>query len=110
MKKIKGIGAILSLLIFAGCANAYPEVPTQFINSVQGIGGMQVHDMQLINQNRFRHTEYNDYKDMQEQKDAKNKEFEVKEPAMKRIFERRQNTDIQFVEENGQIKIQGVGE
>lgn len=109
MRKMKILFTVMSLTVFAGAVYAFPDITPQMINSVQGIGGMQVHDLQLINQNKFRHTEYNDYKDMQEQKDKKNEEYEVQEPAMKRIFERRQTTDIQFVEENGEIKIQGVG-
>lgn len=100
---------IISFFILsAGAALAYGEVPAGFVNQVNGMGAMNVHDMQYIKDHEFRYREYNDYKDMQEQKDEKNKQYEVTEPAMKRIFNRRQNTDIQFVEKDGEIRIQGV--
>ena len=109
MKKI--VLGIISLSFLSTSAMAFEAggaVPAGLINQINGVGSMGVHDMQYIRDNQFRYREYNDYKDMQEQKDAKNKEFEITEPAMKRIFNRQQKTDIQVVEENGEIKIQGV--
>ena len=64
--------------------------------------------MQMIKDMKFRYQEYNDFKDMKEQKDAKNKEFQLTEPAMKRIYNQQPRQNVQFVEEDGQLKIQSI--
>ena len=53
---------------------------------------IQVHDMQMINQQRFRIEEINDYNDV---------ETEKARPLVKKLFHKKK-----FVEENGQIKIE----
>ncbi len=111
MKKIKYSIFLLALL---NCTSvlANPGIEAggmmNLINSPMGIGGNQIHDMKMIDDMKFRYQEYNDYKDMQEQKDAKNKEFELTEPAMKRIYNQQPKQNVQFVEQNGQIKIQSL--
>ena len=111
MKKIK---YSIFLLAFLNCTSvlANPGIEAggmmNLINSPMGIGGNQIHDMKMIDDMKFRYQEYNDYKDMQEQKDAKNKEFELTEPAMKRIYNQQPKQNVQFVEQNGQIKIQSL--
>ena len=79
------------------------------INSPMGIGGNQIHDMKMIDDMKFRYREYNDYKDVQENKDAKKaEEFKLTEPAMQRIYNNQPKQNVQFVEQNGQIKIQSL--
>lgn len=111
MKKIKY--AILLSSIFSGLsALANPGMDAggmmNLINSPMGVGGNQIHDMKMIDDMKFRYQEYNDYKDIQEQKDAKNKKFELTEPAMQRIYNQQPKQNVQFVEQNGQIKIQSI--
>lgn len=111
MKKIKYI--ILTFAITAGTSafafDGGANIPVMnMINGPMGVGGSQVHDMQMIKDTKFRYQEYNDYKDLKEQKEAKNKEFELTEPAMKRIYNQKPKQNVQFVEQNGQIKIQSL--
>lgn len=111
MKKIK-YAILLSTIIIGTSAFANPGMEAggmmNLINSPMGIGGSQIHDMKMIDDMKFRYQEYNDYKEIQEQKDAKNKEFELTEPAMQRIYNQRPQQNVQFVEQNGQIKIQSI--
>lgn len=78
-----------------------------FSPSVLAFGGrldastIQVHDMQMINQQKFRIEEYNDYKEMQEEKERYNREHTPAKPLVNRLF----NKQSDFVEENGEIKI-----
>lgn len=109
MKNLSSL--ILTMTIFAGAAFAYPALPPAAINDIQGLQGINTHDMQLIRQQRFRHEEINEVKDLKEQKDKKNKELQeqeiqVSDPAVKRLFHRQKAKDINFVEENGKIKIE----
>ena len=63
---------------------------------------IQVHDMQMINQQRFRIEEINDYNDVETEKARYQKKNEVNsEPLVKKLFHKKK-----FVEENGQIKIE----
>ena len=75
-------------------------------NPAMGAGATSVHDLQMINDMKFRYQEYNDYKDLKEQKNNKNKEFQLTEPAMKKIYNQKPKQNVQFIEENGKIKIQ----
>jgi|GEM_PF-1516224 hypothetical protein len=65
---------------------------------------IQVHDMQMINQQRFRMEELNDYNDVETEKARFEKRTAPKEPFIKKLFHKKK-----FVEENGQIKIQNDG-
>lgn len=70
-------------------------------------GSFNTHDMQSIREQQFRYQEFNDYKDLQEQKiKHQREEQEVKhsqQPMMEKVLNRRTNS--QFVEDEGQIKI-----
>ena len=63
---------------------------------------IQVHDMQMINQQRFRIEEINDYNDVDTEKARYQKRNEANsEPLIKKLFHKKK-----FTEENGQIKIE----
>ena len=98
----------LSAIIFTGCiVSANPMLPPQIMTEVQSFQGQTVHDMNYIRQQRFKQEEYDEMKDLNEQKAKKNKELENQEPAIKKIFGKkpaRQN--VKFKEENGEIKIE----
>lgn len=113
MKKIK-YAILLSTIIIGSSAFANPGMEAggmmNLINSPMGIGGSQIHDMKMIDDMKFRYREYNDYKDVQENKQEKAaKEFKLTEPAMQKIYNSRpQQQNVQFVEQNGEIKIQSI--
>ena len=63
---------------------------------------IQVHDIQMINQQRFRMEELNDYNDVQTEKERYRKRTEPSsEPLVKKLFSKKK-----FVEQDGQIKIE----
>lgn len=63
---------------------------------------IQVHDMQMINQQRFRIEEINDYNDVDTEKARYQKRNGANsEPLIKKLFHKKK-----FTEENGQIKIE----
>ena len=66
---------------------------------------IQVHDMQMINQQRFRQEVLNDYNDVQTEKERFKKKTAPEEPLINKLFNKKK-----FVEENGEIKIQSDDE
>ncbi|CCY62924.1 unknown [Clostridium sp. CAG:967] len=63
---------------------------------------IQVHDMQYIKDQKFRYQEYNDFKEVQEEKDKYNEKHTPTKPLIQKIF----NKKSKFVEDNGEIKIE----
>lgn len=61
---------------------------------------IQVHDMQMINQQRFRIEEINDYNDVETEKARFQKKNTPSEPLIKRLFHKKH-----FVEQDGKILI-----
>ena len=108
----------LALLIIAygictGAAGAYPELPPSAVNDIQGLQGIHHHDMQLMQQQIFRKQEIDETQDIQAQKEKKKRELEnadirSDDPALKKILEKRKTKDVNFVEENGEIKIENT--
>ena len=63
---------------------------------------IQVHDMQMINDQRFRMEEINDYNDVQTEKERYRKRNESpQQPFINKLFGKKK-----FVDDNGQIKIE----
>lgn len=109
MKKIQL--TIVAGIILAGSSafSAGMDVPVMnMINGSMGVGGSQVHDMKMINDMKFRYNEYNDYKEVKQIKEEKNKKFELTEPAMQRIYNSQPKENVQFVEQDGQLKIRSI--
>jgi len=107
---MKNFVILLTLILTGSSAFAIgADIPTNMINGAMGVGlGTQIHDMQMINDLKFRYNEYNDYKEVKEQKEAKNKQFELTEPAMKRIYNSKPKENVEFVEQDGQLKIRSI--
>ncbi len=107
MKKV----LILSFAVLLGCTAATaapaPAFNPSIINDIQTFQGINTHDMNSIRQQRFRYEEINDAKDLNEEKERINNRNRdvVKEGPM--IFQAKPQKDINFVEENGEIKIEG---
>lgn len=59
---------------------------------------IQVHDMQMINQQRFRMEEINDYNEVKQEKER----YKKKQPMPEKII----NKKTKFVEEDGKVKIE----
>lgn len=89
---MKKLFATISILLVSLPALAYPPSPAEII---------MVHDMQMINQQRFRMEELNDYNDVQTEKARYQKRTEPTETLFNKLFNKKK-----FVEENGQIKIE----
>lgn len=69
----------------------------------------QVHDMQMINQQRFRMEQLNDFNDVKQEKERyqkKNPSFEQPKPNINTYIVAPQS---QFVDDGGQIKIKYYG-
>ncbi len=107
----------LSILILSGSAvfafdGGMPNMGGIQTMGAMGAGATQVHDLQMIKDMQFRHQEYNDFKDLKEQKEARLKkeqqEFNLTEPAMKRIYNQQPKQNVQFVEDGGHVRIQSV--
>ncbi len=62
---------------------------------------IQVHDMQMINQQRFRMEVLNDYNDVETEKARYQKRNAPREPLINKLFNKKK-----FVEKDGQIKIE----
>ncbi len=109
MKKV----LLLSSIVFLGAltAGAEPMLPPQVMGEIHSFQGQTVHDMNYIRQQRFKQEEIDEMKDLTEQKEAKNRELEAQEPAIKRIFGKKPaQQNVQFTEENGEIKIKSSDE
>lgn len=104
MKKI----LLLSVLLLI------PQCAKAFSGDVAPADVLQVHDMQMLNEQRFRMEEYNDYKDMQEEKTRfwkKNKSAKEQVQEITNQVQKRQeqvaapSKRSEFIKENGQLKI-----
>ena len=89
---MKKLFTTISILLVSLPALAYPPSPAEVI---------MVHDMQMINQQRFRMEELNDYNDVQTEKARYQKRTEPTETLFNKLFNKKK-----LVEENGQIKIE----
>lgn len=66
---------------------------------------MQVHDMEMLKQQRFRMQELNYYNDVQEEKTRYQKRNEQPKTVMEKLFSKKSK----FIEDNGEVKIQYEG-
>lgn len=85
------------VFLFFIMSPAYSVVPDAAI--------IQVHDMQMINQQRFRYEELNDYNDVQTEKERYKKRTEPEQPFVQKIINK-DSKKSKFVDDNGQIKIE----
>lgn len=106
---MKKILLISSIMLIGSVSNANPMMPPQVMTEIHSFQGQTVHDMNYIRQQKFKQEEYDEMKDLNEQKAKKNKELEEQEPAIKKIFGRKPiNQNVQFKKENGEIKIESI--
>ena len=88
----------------AGMSNATLMNP-----SMGNIGVTPAHDMQMIKDLKLRYEIYNDVKQDKEERIRQLDEPQITEPTMRKILNRHTSQqDVQFVEENGKIKIQSL--
>ncbi len=110
MKKI--YSGIFTLMAAALSLTAFSNQPATADSTLISFGSTgQTHEFRMIDDLKFRYEEYNDYKEMEEnKKEHEQKEFKLTEPAMQRIYEGKQqpSQNVQFVEQDGQIKIQSI--
>ena len=105
MKKFLLFGLILAALPLS--ANAID-------GDIAGASGIQVHDMDMLREQYFRREEYNDFKEMKEEKARfwnRNKSAQEQINELKQEIKQEQqkvaapSKRSEFVEENGQLKI-----
>lgn len=102
--------ATLTILLTAGLASAIGFDVPPTIQMGNEIGNMQNtnNQMRLIEQQRFRKDEYNDYKEdnIQEVKAKKAREYKQYQGVNEKIYTPNQNMD--FVNENGRIILKSI--
>ncbi len=90
-------------------AFAFSTIPAfaidPIIPEIGGLGAMQGHDMQSMQDQYFRMRELNDMKEVSEEKQRFEKENSVQDSNQPIIQKMINNTNSEFVEENGHIKI-----
>ncbi|MEE3349147.1 MAG: hypothetical protein VZR09_03825 [Candidatus Gastranaerophilaceae bacterium] len=111
MKKI----AILSVILTFGLGAYAMDIPPSVGQLINDVGNMQNTESQLklLQEDRFRKEEYNEFKDMKQVKEARNKKIQL-EQNYREIQNQQQsqingyNQDINFVKENGRIILKRV--
>ncbi len=105
MKKI----LILSILLMGSTALAI-DVSMPVGTMLNDLGGMQNTNSQLklMEQQNFRRQEYNEFDDMKQVKEERNKKLEYEKKLEERAQTPVQQPNVDFVNDNGQIKIQKV--
>ncbi len=110
MKKIN-VALILTTLILGNSVMANSAIDTDSMLNLISFSSNQTHEFRMIDDLKFRYEEYNDYKDVEENKAKQaQEEFKLTEPAMQKIYNSRPqpSQNVQFVEQDGQIKIQSI--
>lgn len=108
MKKL-----LLLTAVFLGgsIALAFPSggITPSMVNDVQSFQGGFNHDMNSINQQRFRYEEVNDYKDLKEEKQRiENKtDTNVMDDSRTHKTIIKPPKNVRFIQENGEIRIEG---
>jgi len=73
------------------------------------VGGLQSPDsqMRLMEQQRFRQEEYNEFKDMKQQKEERNKKLNLQEKfdRQNQVKPVSQPQEVNLIRENGQLKL-----
>lgn len=98
---------ILSCLIFGSAmsAKAIDVVMPPIVNGLQNTDSQ----MRLIEQQRFRQEEYNEFKDMKQQKEERNKEIDLEEKFNEQQKQTQKYTpEVNLIRENGQLKLKPV--
>lgn len=98
---------VLSSLMLGVSAGAYAAD----IVLPPSVGGLQSpqSQMQLIEQQRFRQEEYDEFKDMKQQKEAKNQKLNLEESFKEQQTQSPQYTpDVNLIEKNGQLILSPV--
>ncbi len=111
MKKI----VILSMVIGLGLSANAMDYSAPIGGLINDVGGMQNTDAQLklLEQDYFRKHEYNEFQDMKEVKDARNKKIMLEQDYnnVQREQQYRSNfyhQDVDFVRENGKLMIKRI--
>ena len=108
MKKILFIALCTSIGLGAMSADIAGPLPSGFGSAYTDISGMQSPESQLrlLEQQKFRHEEYNEFDDMKQVKEARNKKIELEQQYQQTTNKRPAYTNtnnINFVNENGKI-------
>lgn len=100
---------VMALLIGLGLSASANDIPMPIGNLLNDVGTMQNTDAQLklMEEQRFRQEEYNEFQDMKKVKEARNKRLEL-EQQMPQQRPAAYNSDVEFVRENGKLILRSV--
>ena len=108
MKKIITISIlILTGTISASAANLKPLLISSTFTDFAGLQN-PTNQFNLMEQQRFRQEEYNEFKDMKQQKEARNEKIRLQNAPKQETTLPAPNQNVNFINENGQIKIMPV--
>ncbi len=101
MKKI-----FLTAMLLCGITVSTNAAGVELPPSIGGIQGTEF-QMKLMEQQRFRREEYNEYKDMKTQKEERNKKLNLQKnfSETQQIKPVNQPPEVNIIKENGQIKL-----
>lgn len=105
MKRILTLTLLLGFGLTAGAA----DMGMPLGNLMNDVGTMQNTNsqLQLMEQQRFRQEEYNEFQDMKKVKEARNKKLDL-EQQMPQQRPATYNSDVEFVRENGRLILRSV--
>lgn len=105
MKKV----LILTLLLGFGLSSMAYDVGPQMGTLLNDVGAMQNTnaELKLMQQERFRQEEYNEFQDMKKVKEARNKKLDL-EQQMPQQKPATYTNDVEFVNENGRLILRPV--
>ena len=99
---------ILSCILFGGAIS----VQAADIYLPPAVGGIQNTDfqMRLMEEQRFRQEEYNEYKEMQPQKEERNRKLNLQEKfeQNKEAQTPKYTPEVNLIRENGQLKLKSI--
>ena len=100
---------ILAMLFGFGLSVSANDIPMPVGTLMNDVGTMQNTnaELKLMEQERFRQEEYNEFQDMKKVKEARNKRLEL-EQQMPQQRPAAYNNDVEFVRENGKLIIRSV--
>lgn len=102
-------GIIIVMLLSAGLAAGASDIGPAMGNLLNDVGTMQNTnaELKLMQEQRFRQEEYNEFQDMKQVKAARNKKIELEQEATQQR-PRTYTNDVEFVRENGRLILKPI--
>ena len=100
---------VLAVLLGFGLSVSANDIGMPMGTLMNDVGAMQNTnaELKLMQQDRFRQEEYNEFQDMKKVKEARNRKLEL-EQQMPQQKSATYNNDVEFVRENGKLILRSV--